>query len=63
MKAACQELEAKIAELGSPEEMQKVLEEKLRDHESRMEELAKRDEALEKSGEIRTRRGPQGSGS
>ena len=24
MKAACQELEAKIAELGSPEEMQKV---------------------------------------
>ena len=50
LKAACQELEAKIAELGSPEEMQKVLEEKLRDHESRMEELAKRDEALEKSG-------------
>ena len=50
LKAACQELEAKIAEPGSPEEMQKVLEEKLRDHESRMEELAKRDEALEKSG-------------
>ena len=46
LKAACQELEAKIAELGSPEEMQKVLEEKLRDHESRMEELDQRERAL-----------------